>query len=175
MKKKVDRSLLVIFGLPGAGKTYAADVLGKKFGYFIYDGDTDIPEYMRDALLNKAIITDAMRREFLTRMIASITKLTQTHHKLAVHQTLIKEFMRKEFLDAFPHAQFLLVETDDVIREQRYMKRDYFNLGLPYLRHMSNLFEQPEIPHIIIENGTDGEKAILAQLKNVLLIIPTPG
>ena len=168
-------SLVVIFGLPGAGKSYVAEALHTHFRYTVYDGDRDIPKHMREALLNKQIITDAMRREFLTCMIASVNKLTQTHRKLAIHQTLIKEFMRKEFLDAFPHAQFLLVETDDVIREQRYMKRDYFNLGLPYLRHMSNLFEQPEIPHIIIENGTDGEKAILAQLKNVLLIIPTPG
>lgn len=165
MDEKSGRSFLVIFGLPGAGKSYVADILGKKFGYFVYDGDADIPKRMREALFKKQTITDPMRREFLTRMIASVRKLTQTHHKLAVHQTFIKEFMQKAFLDAFPYATFLLITAPDAVREQRYRKRKYFNLGLDYLRHMSNLFEQPKIPHVVIKNSESGTKAILAQLK----------
>ncbi|MBI5619487.1 AAA family ATPase [Candidatus Gottesmanbacteria bacterium] len=163
MKTKRSQSLLVIFGLPGAGKSYVADVLGKKFGYFVYDGDRDIPQYMRDALLNKQMITDAMRRDFLARMIASVSKLAQTHHKFAVHQTFIKEFMRKKFLEAFPHAQFILVESSNDIREKRYMKRKYFNLGLAYLRHMSELFEKPSISHYVICNNEDGSGKIMQQ------------
>lgn len=168
MENRIDRSLLVIFGLPGAGKSYVAKVLGKRFGYFVYDGDTDIPQHMRDALFKKEIITDTMRREFLTRMIASVSKLAQTHHKLAVHQTFIKEFMRKEFLDAFPHAQFILVECPDTLREQRYMKRQYFNLGLPYLRHITKLFEHVTIPHRILNNSTHGNFDVVKQLQSLL-------
>lgn len=146
-----------------------ADVLGKKFGYVVYDADTDIPNHMRRALLNKEIITDSMRREFLDRMIASVGKLIHVHPKLAIHQTFIKEFMRREFLAAFRHAQFILVECQDALREQRYMKRQYFNLGLAYLRHMSELFEKPSISHNVIYNNEDGSEKIMQQLKNTII------
>jgi len=43
------------------------------------------------------------------------------------------------------HAQFILVESNDAIREKRYMKRVYFNLGIDYLREMTKLFEAPRI------------------------------
>ena len=160
-------SLVVIFGLPGAGKSYVAEVLHAHFRYTVYDGDRDIPQNMKDALFQKKEITDVMRREFLDNMITSIRTLSETHEKLAAHQTFLKEFMRKKIFDAFPYAKFILVETDDAIREQRYMKRDYFNLGLGYLRHMCSLFEQPRILHSVIKNNTDGTTDVIKQLQKV--------
>lgn len=149
-------SLLVVFGLPGAGKSYVAEILGKKFNYFVYDGNNDIPKHMRDILNKKGPITDAMRKAFVANMTASVGKLLQTRGKLVIHQAFIKEFMRTQFLEAFPNAQFILVQSPDSIREQRYMKRQYFNLGLAYLHHMSGLFETPKIPHTTIYNKEDG-------------------
>jgi shikimate kinase len=34
--------LLVLFGLPGTGKTYVGKILEKDFGFFLHDGDTDL-------------------------------------------------------------------------------------------------------------------------------------
>jgi gluconate kinase len=154
------KSLFVIFGLPGAGKSFVANILNKRFGYFIYDGDLDIPIVMRYALFNKEEITDTMRKEFICAMIASVKTLAKTHKRLAIHQTFLKGFMRKQFLEAFPETQFILVESPDILREKRYMKRKYFNLGLSYLRHMSALFETPQIPHETFYNG-ENEKDLL--------------
>ncbi len=39
--------LLVVFGLPGAGKSFVADILRESFDYVVYDGDADIPNAMR--------------------------------------------------------------------------------------------------------------------------------
>lgn len=160
--------LLVIFGKPGAGKSYVADILAKKFGFFVYDGDGDIPETMKKTLYERGPITDAMRREFLHNLIASISRLITTHEKLVINQAFIKHFMQKEFLDGFPQAQFILVTAAEGIREKRYMARDYFNLGLPYLRQMSSLFEEPEIPHITIVNNQDGRSGIEKQLQTFI-------
>ena len=45
--------LLIIFGKPGAGKSYVADIAAHSFGYFSHNGDTDIPTDMKDALFQK--------------------------------------------------------------------------------------------------------------------------
>jgi gluconate kinase len=147
---------LIVFGKPGAGKSYIADILREAFGYTAHDGDNDIPADMKQALMEKLTITDDMRRRFLENMIASARILSNKHDNLVVHQTLLKEFMRQQFLNDFPFAQCILVECNDKIREDRYMKREYFNLGLPYLRHMTKLFEAPRIPHLTIYNNKEG-------------------
>ena len=162
------KRLLVVFGLPGAGKSYVAQLLKTECGYLIHDGDDDIPKHMREALFRKKIITDDMRAQFTANMIASVKKLTQAHDKLVVHQTFLKEFMRRQFLEAFPYATFILVQTPDKLRETRYLNRVYFNLGLDYLRHMSGLFETPKIPHKTVKNEHEGEEKILSQLARII-------
>jgi len=161
----MNSSLLIIFGKPGAGKSYVAEILRETFGYTIHDGDDDIPDDMKKALFNKAEITDDMRNRFLANMIASIRTLSRQHDTLAVHQTFLKEYMRKSVLETFPHAKFILVETDDVIREKRYMERKSFNLGLPYLRRMTHLFDPVQIPHTVIQNTRNGQQTCLLQLQ----------
>jgi gluconate kinase len=164
----------ILFGKPGAGKSYAADVLEKHFGFVIHDGDEDIPDDMRKALYHKQQITDSMRADFLENMISSVHQITHnkqqgtTNYLFAVHQTLLKEFMRKTFMKEFPDAKFLLIECDDNIREMRYVKRAYFNLGIEYLRHMTRLFEEPRIPHLVIDNNTEGPEEIKKQLQNII-------
>jgi gluconate kinase len=156
--------LLIVFGKPGAGKSYIAEILARSFGYVARDGDDDIPPSMKRALMKKAEITDGMRRQFLANMIASVKLLSRKHSKLLLHQTLLKEYMREAIHKAFPFARFILVETDDDIREQRYLKRKYFNLGLEYLRHMSALFDPVNQPHTVILNNEDGVEGIRKQL-----------
>lgn len=154
-------SLIVVFGKPGAGKSYVAQILTDSLGYVSHDGDTDLPKNMKEALFRKETITDEMRKEFTANMIGSVKLLISKHKKLVINQTFLKEYMRKQFLSAFPHAKFLLIESGDAIRENRYMKRKYFNLGLPYLRHMCVLFEPVTIPHQVLKNNTEGTKKLL--------------
>ena len=160
--------LIVVFGLPGAGKSYVAKIIEKSFDYVPYNGDEDLPNTMKQALYEKKIITDDMRREFITNMVTSVKNLLQKKEDVVVHQAFIKEFMREQLLDAIPTTKFILVQTDDAIREKRYMKRIYFNLGLPYLRHMSALFEPVRIPHATIYNKNEGNSEIVHQLQRIL-------
>jgi len=166
--------LIVVLGKPGAGKSFVADTLATHFEFFLHNGDGDLPKEMEIILKKNGPITDTMRRQFLDNMIASVRQLSKTHERLVVHQAFIKRFMQKEFLDKFPDTLFLLVTADDSIREKRYMARDYFNLGLTYLRHMSSLFEEPEIPHATIMNNEDGSRKIIEQLKKIIRGNPFP-
>ncbi len=156
--------LLFIFGLPGVGKSYVADILKQEFGYFIHNGDDDLPVEMKAALFQKSTITDHMRHEFVQRMIQHIKKLIPLHPKIAIHQTLLKEFMREALVQTFPHAQFVWVQCDTDIRETRYQQREYFNLGLEYLRKMSMVFDTPHIAFTVINNSPSGTSNIRNQI-----------
>jgi gluconokinase len=170
----MNTKLIIIFGKPGAGKSFVADILRNTFGYTIHDGDDDLPGDMKLTLDNKLPITDNMRKRFIENIIASTTKLAKNYPKLVIQQTFLKEFMRKQFIEVFPNAQFILIECDDAIRETRYMKRRYFNLGLPYLQHMSKLFEAPHIPHALIYNNNEGTKEVERGLRSIIQGNPSP-
>ena len=43
-------SLIILFGLPGTGKTYVGKVFEKYFDYYFYDGDNDLTPEMREAI-----------------------------------------------------------------------------------------------------------------------------
>lgn len=164
----MNTDILFLFGLPGAGKSFVADILAESFGYTLHDGDEDLPVSMKQALFQKAPITDQMREEFTEHMISSLSRLAKVPIKVAFHQTLLKEFMRERLQKIFPNATFILVTSDTSTREKRYMDRQYFNLGLPYLRQMSRAFDPPRIAHRVLINQTDGRQEILSQLTDML-------
>jgi gluconate kinase len=170
----MNKQLLIVFGKPGAGKSYVAKILEDHFGYFSYNGDEAIPVDMKNTLFRKEHITDDMRKRFLKNMIAEIKKISEKHTKLVIHQTFLKEYMRKQLLTAFPLAQFVLVECDDAVRETRYMKRKYFNLGIEYLRHMTSLFEAPRVSHVAIYNNKEGPKNITDQVASLVRLSQFP-
>jgi gluconate kinase len=88
--------LIIVFGLPGAGKTYVGRILQECFGFFFYDGDNDLPDRMRAAIAAQAPIDDAMRDVFFARIILSIRRLQPEHNRLVVGQTCIKEKYRRQ-------------------------------------------------------------------------------
>jgi gluconate kinase len=155
MPKKTP-TLFVTFGLPGAGKTYAARLF-ENFGFTMHDGDDDLTDHMREAISTQQPITDAMRDEFFERIIAHVHELLPEHPKLVVAQTFIKEKYRRRFLEHFPFARFVLVVAEDPIRELRLERRTNQPLEPDYTRKMIALFETPRIPHQVIVNDVDGE------------------
>ena len=154
MPKKTP-TLIVTFGLPGAGKTYAARLF-ENFGFTMHDADDDLPDQMREAISTQQPVTDTMRDEFFGRIIAHVHQLLPEHPKLVVAQTFIKEKYRRRFLEHFPDAQFVLVKAEDPIRELRLERRTNQPLEPDYTRKMIAMFETPHIPYKVIINDADG-------------------
>ncbi|MEP6985284.1 MAG: AAA family ATPase [Chloroflexota bacterium] len=168
---KTTPTLYVTFGLPGAGKTYAARLF-EQFGFTMHDGDDDLPDRMIEAINTQQPINDEMRDEFFNRIIAHVHQLLPKHPKLVVAQTFIKEKYRKRFLEHFPDAQFVLVEANDPIRELRLERRTNQPLEPDYTRKMIAMFETPHIPYQVIVNDADGtlqlDDQIAALVKNTV-------
>lgn len=159
--------ILVIFGLPGAGKTFVGKILEKYFAYHFYDGDQDMSQELKDAIV-AGTVTDEMRQKFFDRLIFSVKSLQKDYAKLVISQTFIKEKFREQFLKTFLDAQFILIDTKTHIRENRLLIRDEFRLPIEQWRKMYDLFEIPKLPHKVITNDVDGETEMKAQLEILL-------
>lgn len=159
--------LYVTFGLPGAGKSYAAKVF-ERFGFYVHDGDVDLPDVMRVAIANQQPIDDTMRDEFFRRITEHIRLLLPDHPRLVLAQTFIKEKYRRRFLETFPQAQFVLVIAEDPIREQRLERRTNQPLEPNYTRKMIAMFEPPHIPYATLSNSSDGDHSLEAQIRQLV-------
>lgn len=158
--------LLIVFGLPAAGKTYVGKLIKDEFGFYFYDGDNDLTDEMKQALKEKKLFNDSMRDVFFKNLINKVSRLHKTKKNLAVAQTFIKEKYRNQLLKAIPDAKFILVQTKTALREKRLLERN--DLDQDYAKKMIELFEKPIIEHFKINNDTDGKIEIIKRLEKIL-------
>jgi gluconate kinase len=158
--------LLIVFGLPGAGKTYVGKLIKDEFGFFFYEGDRDLTDEMKQALKEKKLFNDSMRDVFFKNLINKVLQLYKTKKRLAVAQTFIKEKYRNQLLKILPHTKFILLQTKTALREKRLLQRN--DLDQDYVKGMVKLFEKPSIEHFKIENNTDGKIQLLKSLEKIL-------
>lgn len=157
--------IIVLFGLPGAGKSFVGKVLQEYFGYRHYDGDVSMSDEMLKAISTQDVITDLMRYSFFQKIIENTKCLKTKRQKIVVSQTFIKEKYRDLFLHEFPTAKFILVETSPDIRETRLLQRKNFPLDLEYSRKMCLNFDVPKISYSTVNNDSDGEESVKKQLQ----------
>lgn len=163
-------AILILFGLPGAGKTFVGNILQNEFGYFFHDADKDLPKEMIQAINAALPITDAMRDTFFSNIVKRIKQLKRKHKKLVIAQTCIKEKYRTVIAKEFPQIQFLLIHTYTSLREERLLKRKDYPLDIQYARKMCQIFEKPMIDYKVITNNRECAEEVKRQLKEILRV-----
>lgn len=158
-------SLIILFGLPGSGKTYIGKIFEKYFHHYFYDGDNDLTSEMKAAIKTKTVFTDQMRNAYFKILIPKIQSLSKKHKKLVIAQTFIKERYRVDLLKKIPEAKFALIKTDKFVREKRLNERVDYPLDLEYARKMELNFDEPIVDHQKIFNNDDGDDNIKKQIK----------
>jgi len=165
-------SIIVLFGLPGTGKSFIGKIFKKYFGHYFYDGDEDLTPEMKTAIKTRTVFTDQMRNVYFKILISKIQDLSKKHKKLVVAQTFIKEKYRLQLIKVIPEAKFILIETKKEIREKRLINRTDYPLDLKYARIMEKNFERPNIKYQIIINNEDKENTIKLQIQQFFLQFP---
>lgn len=164
------RKIIVIFGHPGAGKTYTGTILQEHFGFYLYDADDDLTSDIKKAIEKKLPFTNLMRDVFFSKVLQQITRMSKKHTQLAVCQTFIKERYRQQVKNAFPHAVFLYVYAQDMVRKRRLHKRATMPLNATYAEQMVKNFDKPDSYVIKINNTTKGKEELVQQLRAILQI-----
>ncbi len=159
---------IILFGLPGAGKSFTGRILEDAYGYMYIDGDQYLPEEMKEALQNNLPVTDVWRDAFMERIREVFNTLSKKHKFLVLTQTFLKDRHRIVFKEIFPQSEFILVKADNSIRKQRFMTQNVFTFNDTYWESMQNNFEPISIEFSEIENNKDGKNHLLRQLNQLL-------
>ncbi|MBZ0294616.1 MAG: AAA family ATPase [Anaerolineae bacterium] len=159
--------LIILFGQPGAGKNFAGRIFAEDFGFTFYDADDDLPPEMRAAIQHKQIATDAMRAAHLVNIIARVAQLQALTSDIVVSGGFFKEKQRRAFVEAYPDARFVLVETALEIRRQRLRHRQHHLADLDYAEKIFAQFEPPQLTHAVLENDA-GRAELKTQITQLL-------
>ena len=150
-------SPLFLFGLAGVGKSYVAGLLARRAGYYVYEGDTDLPPAMQGAIARKEPFTDEMRDALCARLIERISELRRDHPRLVITQALYRSQHRQRVQEAVPALTFLWVRASDETIVRRLTERG--DAVTPaYAAAMRKNFESPgsQTPSVLNE-GSEAE------------------
>jgi gluconate kinase len=151
-----ESKILFLFGLAGSGKSYLANLIAQRFGYFNYEGDDDLTPSMKEAIRLGNSFNDQMRLEFFQVVAARILELSKVHRKIVVSQGLYKNLHRKYLLASIPNLQFVWVRASDDVILKRIRSRGDAGIGEDYVKAIRANFEEPDLSVIQIDNSGDG-------------------
>ncbi len=117
--------LIIIYGLPGVGKTFAGRVLAQEFGFHFWDGDNAVDQKLADCIFNKGSITQEMidtLTDTLIKNIIILQKIIGEKH-LVVSQALFRTKNREAISKKFPDAIFIHLQSENQIILERLNKR----------------------------------------------------
>ncbi len=159
--------LLVLFGYPGAGKSFIGKMLQDEFGFYHYEADDDLTPPIKEAIQKNYLITEPLREKYYETVCNKIELLRDIYPQLVITQTFTKEKERKRILDCFPETRFIWVQAELPVIYSRFAKRDNHLVKNFYAAFAISLFELPQIPHSVLMNNNGTEK-IRHQLIRIL-------
>lgn len=146
---------LLLFGPIGSGKSYIGELLAQEFGLHYHDADHDLPADALEAIVRHEPFTEAMREQFLERVIARIRVLANAHPHFVVAQALFRNRQRARLLDTFPSLQLVWVRSSPEQIAERLRARTGHLASSYYATTVNPSFEPPTVPHLALDNVPD--------------------
>jgi gluconokinase len=164
--------IIILFGLPGAGKSMAGGLLRDEHGFHFHEADDDIPADYRARVARGEVVSDAMRDDYHRALLDRLDELQAQHPRLAVAAPLLRDKHRRWIAERFPAALFVRVTCDPAVWVARLAARPDHAISLDYARRVRALDEPPSIPHQMLDNSGDGADALRRALLRVLATAP---
>ena len=159
--------LLILFGLPGAGKSFAGRLLRDRFGFVFHEADDDIPDdYKRDVAAGQ-VVDDERRDDYHRHLLDRLAELHAAHPRLAVAVPLLRDRHRRWIQDRLPESIFILVQCEPARWRARLDSRAH-TVGLDYAQKIISLYESPTVFHWILDDSAEGPADIERQLAAIL-------
>ena len=159
--------LLILFGLPGAGKSFAGQLLRSDFGFTFHEADDDIPDDYRQLVLAGQVVAEPMRDAYHRQLIERIAELRLAHPRLAVAAPLLRDRHRRWIHERFPEAVLILVECDQQEWQARLAARTH-TISLDYAQKVAGLFEPATVPHVTLNDSAHGPEGVRRQIDEIL-------
>ncbi|KJG37416.1 hypothetical protein UA32_12975 [Photobacterium angustum] len=155
-------SVLFLFGLSGAGKSYVGDVIGAHDDWFVYHADDDLTDDMREVIGANKPFTDEMRDDFFIRISQKVNHFRTLYPRVVVTQGAYKkqhrDFLRQNITDI---DMIYVTATDSLIHQRlEYRINGISNESADAIKH---IFEAPDHTVKTIFNY-EGKTSIIEQL-----------
>ena len=156
--------LLVLMGVPGAGKTTLSKLLAEDLGFEFYDIDDHIPQKYKEKMKNNQILSEEDRDDYMVGIIQDLKNLSQKR-SIVTALVLFREKDRKKIVDTIPNTHlFKLDASFEVLKNRLKQRKDHF-FNEEILKKAFEKEEPISIKHFII-NVDRPIEAIVEDLKN---------
>ncbi|MBI4088979.1 AAA family ATPase [Candidatus Kaiserbacteria bacterium] len=157
----MEKVTIILFGLPGTGKSTVGARLARELQYEFHDMDNTLPEEMREKLKRNEIIQEKEFTEYLTSFIKDVSTLTLVHKKgLVVAAGIFKEKHRKMLLDAIPQHVVLVLNAPIEVLRTRLRNRPRHFFGEALIDEAIKESDAVDAAHFLIDTNQSLEKVM---------------
>lgn len=146
--------IIIIFGLPGSGKSYFASRLAKKIGAKYVNSDR-----VRKELFAERDYSDQEKKIVYNHMQADMMQAVVQNNNLVLDATFHREETRKLFTDKIQNKeeiQFIEVQADEeIIRNRVSRKREYSDADFAVYKLILDENEPLLGPHLILQSTNE--------------------
>jgi|SRR5690554_695938 len=152
--------VVIVFGLPGSGKSFFASRLAEKIHAEYVNSDR-----VRKELFVKREYTEDEKKAVYRKMLESMNEAVEQNQDLVLDATFHKKETRELFVKEMGKKGslfFIEVQADEaVIRERLKEKRPYSEADYEVYKIISQKNEPLSTPHLILQSTNDNIGAML--------------
>ncbi len=169
------RSLVVVMGLSGSGKSFLSRILHEEFGYEWLRSDVIRKELAgmdpgerATAGFGKGIYTEDMTRRVYEEMVRRAKELLSQGKRVVLDATFLRRWQRDLVRKSFERPLFILATaSEEEIRRRLSRRKDVSDADFGIYLKQKEVFEPPdEVPFVEIstERSREGLVSILEDL-----------
>lgn len=147
--------VIIVFGLPGSGKSYFASRLASKIGADYVNSDR-----IRKEMFKQRTYSDQEKKAVYNEMLAKMKEAVQQNSDIVLDATFHKNETRKIFVDEMKDKDgihFIEVQADEnIIRERLKKERQYSEADFEVYQLVKQHNEPLKEPHLLLKS-TDKE------------------
>ena len=144
--------IIIVFGLPGSGKSFFASRLAKKLRARYVNSDV-----IRNQLFVVKKYSQEEKKKVYSAMLREMKKAIQQNADIVLDATFYKKSIRKKFSETVKefgqHILFIEVWADQkIILERLSQKRQYSDADYSVRLHLKEVFEPMKREHLILQS-----------------------
>ena len=161
----INKKIIVVFGLPGSGKSYFASRLAKALGADYVSSDR-----LRREMFPKRIYSEKEKFEVYQAMLQKMEKAIGQAKPLVLDATFYKNAIRHLFMEkAKDQLVFIEVKADQKIIIERLKKsRPFSEADHEVYKSIRQAWEPLKRPHLILQSTNDNIDAMLQKALHYL-------
>lgn len=161
--------IIIVFGLPGSGKSYFASRLAKMINARYVNSDK-----VRKELFKERIYSEQEKKAVYDKMLEQMKEAIQQKSNLVLDATFHKKEVREMFVEAMKGKDeiiFIEVQADEnIIRERVKKPRPYSEADFEVYKRISQQNEPLEKPHLVLKSTDDNIDEMLQNASEYLKI-----